>query len=294
MSHYIAMATFHLIVNSRAGGGRSIAAADRVAAALRARGARVRTTASVSVQAVDELVSASVRLGERCVAVGGDGTVSSIAGSVVRHGGTLGIVPAGRGNDFSRQLAIPSGAAAQATWLMADSPTAVDAIDVGGKVVVGSVYAGVDSRTSMIVNGLHRMPALLQYPYGAIRALATFPLTSYRVMVDNDVFEYDGFTAVVANSGYYGKGMHIAPQADVRDALLEVVLLGAGGRARFISRLPSVYRGTHTRHPEVVTTRGRVVTIEAQGVEAYADGEPLATLPITARVLPGALKVMLG
>lgn len=243
---------------------------------------------------MDELVAATVRAGERCVAVGGDGTVSSMAGPVVRHGGVLGIIPAGRGNDFARQLGIPGDPERQADRLMADVPTAVDVIDVEGRIVVGSVYAGVDSRTSQIVDGLHRMPTLLQYPYGAVRALATFPSTSYRVTVDGQVLEYSGFTAVVANSGFYGKGMHIAPHADVRDGLLDVVMLGAGGRATFLARLPSVYRGMHIRYPEVAIAQGREVTIEASGVEAYADGEPIADLPVTARIMPGALSVVLG
>lgn len=152
----------------------------------------------------------------------------------------------------------------------------------------------MDSRTSQIVNGLHRMPAALQYPYAAVRSLATFPRTSYRVTVDGYAHEYDGFTVVAANSGFYGNGMHIAPWADVQDGVLDVVMLGAGSRLRFISRLPSVYRGTHVDKPQISIVRGQVVTIEAAGVAAYADGEPLSMLPVTARVLPGALRMLLG
>lgn len=289
------MSAFHLILNPYSGGGRARAMAGPVAIALRARGARVRISTTSSISAVEDLVAESVGAGETCVAVGGDGTVASIAGSVIRHGGMLGIVPAGRGNDFARQLGISGDPQRQAELLMARTPAAIDIIDVEGRVVVGSVYAGVDSRTSQIVNGLHRMPAALQYPYGAIRALATFPRASYRVTVDGRVWEYLGFTAVVANSGYYGNGMHIAPEADVRDGLLDVVMLGAGSRMTFAARLPSLYRGTHVRYPEIATTRGRVVTIEVDDdVVAFADGEPVVEPPVTARVFPGKLLVLLG
>lgn len=288
------MNSIHLIVNPTSGGGRAPAAAQPVIDALRTRGAQVRVTMSPGPEAADDLVARCARAGERCIAVGGDGMVSSMAGPAVRHGVEFGIVPAGRGNDFARQLGIPHDPDEQAVRLLAADVTPVDAIEVAGHVVVGSVYAGVDSRTSEIVNGLHRMPAALQYPYGAVRSLATFPCTSYTVTVDEGVNRYDGFTVVAANSGYYGKGMHIAPGADVHDGLLDVVMIAAGSRARFIARLPSVYRGTHVDHPEITILRGRTVTIEADGVRAYADGEPLSQLPVTVRVLPGALNMLLG
>ncbi len=288
------MNTFQVVINPSSGSGNAAGTAQPVIDALRARGARVRTTMSPGPQAADALVAASAAAGERCIAVGGDGMVSSMVGPVFRYGVEFGIIPAGRGNDFARQLGVPVDPEQQASALLAPTATAVDAIAVADRVVAGSVYAGVDSRTSQIVNGLHRMPTALQYPYGAVRSLATFPRTAYTVTIDGAVHRYEGFTVVVANSGYYGKGMHIAPGADVRDGLLDVVMIAAGSRARFIARLPSVYRGMHVDHPEITVLRGRTVTIEAPGVVAYADGEPVCPLPVTADVLPAALRMLLG
>ncbi len=288
------MRPLHLIINPHAGGGRAVATATAVVAALRARGADPRVTHSPGVEAADRLVAESVERGEAVVAVGGDGMAGSMAEAVVRHGATFSLVPAGRGNDFARQLGIPHRPEALAQMLVEAEPRSVDAIGVDGRVAVGSVYAGVDSRTSEIVNSLHRVPAIVQYQYGAVRALATFPRTAYRVTVDGDLHEYDGFSVVAANSGFYGKGMRIAPDADVHDGLLDVVMIAAGNRMRFISNLPRLYRGTHVHKPEVTVVRGRHVTIEAERVPAYADGEPLAQLPVTARVLAGGLTMLVG
>ncbi|WP_279538842.1 YegS/Rv2252/BmrU family lipid kinase [Allobranchiibius sp. GilTou38] len=282
---------FHLLVNPNSGAGRGARMAAEVGAALRARGAEVRSTVSPGVEAADDLV-ADTGEGEVCVAVGGDGMVSSVAAAAVRHGVTLGIAPAGRGNDFARQLGIPRHGELLASLLRDGDVRPVDAIGVGDRVVVGSVYAGVDSLASQLVNEMKRVPGALQYPLGALRAMATFPVTTYRVTVDGAEHTFEGFTVVAANSGYYGKGMHIAPDADPRDGLLDVLLLGAGSRASFIRKLPQVYRGTHTANAEIVVLRGREVRIEADGVQAYADGDPLAPLPITATVLPGALRII--
>lgn len=287
------MRRLHLIINPRAGGGRAVDVATSVIAELRARGADPRVTHSPGIEAADELVRASVEREEVVVAVGGDGMAGSMAGPIAHHRATFAIVPAGRGNDFARQLGIPHEPEALAQMLIEADPQPVDAIEAAGHVVVGSVYAGVDSRTSETVNSLRRVPAMAQYPYGAVRALATFPRTAYRVTVDGDVHEYEGFSVVAANSGFYGKGMHIAPGADVHDGLLDVVMIAAGNRMRFIGNLPRLYRGTHVRKDEVTVVRGRTVTIEASGVPAYADGERLAELPVTARVVEGALMMVL-
>ena len=283
--------SFHLLVNPRSGAGRGARVAAEVGAALRACGAQVRSTVSPGVEAADDLV-ADTGEGEVCVAVGGDGMVSSIAAAAVRREVTLGIAPAGRGNDFVRQLGIPHGPDRLAALLIEGAARPVDAIGVGDDVVVGSVYAGVDSLASQLVNDMRRIPGALQYPLGALRAMATFPVTTYRVTVDGVEHTFDGFTVVAANSGYYGNGMHIAPDADPRDGLLDIVLLGAGSRTSFIRKLPQVYRGTHTENEEILVLRGQEVRIEADGVHAYADGDPLAPLPVTATVLPGALRII--
>lgn len=224
------MSGFHVIVNPSSGGDRTARTAGPVVTAPRQVGAQVRVTISPGPEAADDLVGATVGAGERCIAVGAIGMVSSIAGPAHAYSACLGIVPPGRGNDFAHQLGVPHDRVRLAASFLVSDPTPVDAIQVAGRVAMGSVYAGVDSRTSQIVNGLRRMPAPLQYPYRAARALATFPRTSYRVVVDGTVHEYDGFTVVAANSGYYGSGMHIAPATDVQDGLLDVVMLAPGNR----------------------------------------------------------------
>ncbi|WP_211841561.1 diacylglycerol/lipid kinase family protein [Rudaeicoccus suwonensis] len=287
-------APFHVIVNPMAGGGRAVRAAREVVADLCDMGATVRTTFSPSIDAADGIVETTAERGEQAVVVGGDGFVSSLAGSFAARRLAFAIVPSGRGNDFARQLAIPANVHDAARLAFSGVPTPVDAIDAGGTIVVGSVYAGVDSLVSSIVNSSTRLPPALQYQLASMRGLLGFAPRNYVVTVDSETYEYEGFTAIAANSGYYGKGMHIAPEASVHDGLLDVVMIGAGSRMKFIRSFPQVYKGTHLQNPEIRSARGRSVRIEAVGVEAYADGEPLGDLPMSATVLPGALTVLLN
>ncbi|RNI25229.1 diacylglycerol kinase family lipid kinase [Flexivirga caeni] len=284
-----------MIANPLSGGGRAVHVACDVAADLGDAGAAVRITFSPGIDAADGLVKDTAAAGETCVVVGGDGMVSTMAGPLHRYDVTAAIVPSGRGNDFARQLAIPENIHDATRLALGGVETPVDAIEVAGRVVVGSVYAGVDSLVSELVNARSsRLPSGLQYQLASLRGLLRFTPRDYRVEVDGQVFEYRGFTAIAANSGFYGKGMHIAPEAEVHDGLLDVVMVGVGNRLKFVRALPQLYRGTHLQNPEVTVARGAVVRIAADGVEAYADGEPLAPTPVTAQVLPGALRLLLN
>ncbi|HET8768942.1 MAG TPA: sphingosine kinase, partial [Pedococcus sp.] len=60
----------------------------------------------------------------------------------------------------------------------------------------------------------------------------------------------------------------------------------------FLKVFPKVFSGRHLGHPAVEVLRGREVTLEADGIVAYADGERFAPLPLTLETVPGALTVL--
>jgi diacylglycerol kinase family enzyme len=128
---------------------------------------------------------------------------------------------------------------------LSGEPTALDVIDADGQIVLGSMYAGVDSMASELVDKARRLPSAVQYPYAAVRALLTYKPATFTVTVDGHRHEQRAYNVVVANSAYYGKGMKIAPAADVRDGILEVIVLPASSRWSMVRRLPKVYEGKH-------------------------------------------------
>jgi len=298
--------SFSFLVNPASGGGAAPEAVVPVARLLREGGARVDVTYSPGPRATGELVEAAVGRGDVVVSVGGDGMLSSLAGAVSAAGGTLAVVPAGRGNDFARMLGLPSATEDLARLLLEAEPRKVDLLDVSlpgrpDRVVAGSVYSGVDARASEIVDRAQWLPKRLQYPYAAVRSLATYRPGRYRVTVDGTPADYTAATVVVANSGYYGKGMHIAPAAAVDDGLLDVVVIEAASRWELIRSLPKVYDGRHVALPEVTVLTGRRVEVNADSrvpVPVGGDGEPLGVLPrrdeppAVVEVRPGALSVL--
>ena len=93
--------------------------------------------------------------------------------------------------------------------------------------------------------------------------------------LDGREHRFEGYTVVAANTRYYGGGMHVAPGADPSDGLLEVVLVGAISKLRFLANLPKVFKGTHVERGHGQVHRAREVEIAAdRPFDVYADGEP--------------------
>jgi YegS/Rv2252/BmrU family lipid kinase len=298
--------SYSFLVNPASGGGAAPGAVVPVARLLREAGASVDVTYSPGPRATDDLVHAAVDRGDVVVCVGGDGMVSHLAGAVAEAGGVLGLLPAGRGNDFARMLGLPGEPDAIAQRLLEAPERKVDLLrwtapGEAPRLVAGSVYSGIDARTAEIVDGMRWTPKKLQYPLAALRAILTYAPGRFRVTVDGDTQEVEAALVVVANSGYYGKGMHIAPDAVVDDGLLDVVVVEAASRAALLRSFPKIYDGSHVALDEVHVRRGTRVEVSADGARPLAvggDGEALGTLPGlgsapgAVEVVPGALTVL--
>ncbi len=203
-------------------------------------------------------------------------------------------------------LGLPDDPAGQARVLLEAEVRHVDLLAVSGlgsprRLVAGSVYAGVDARAAEIVDRATWLPRRLQYPYAALRSLATYQPGDYRVSVDGEERSYAAATVVVANSAYYGSGMQVAPAASVEDGILDVIVIEAAGRLALMRSLPKIYDGAHVHLDEVTVLSGKRVEVRGtsrSGISVGGDGEPLGTLPTidaspaVVEVVPGALAVL--
>ena len=253
-----------------------------------------------------DLAFEAIDANETPVVMSGDGLIGAVGGAMAGVHAPLGMIPAGRGNDFARMLGLPEDAESQARLLLEGAVRRVDLLSftlpgAEPRRVAGSVYSGVDARAGEIVDRAHWLPKKLQYPYAALRALATYSPARYRVTVDGETREYAAANVVVANSAYYGKGMKIAPAATVDDGVLDVIVIEAASKLALMRSLPKVYDGGHIELDEVTVLTGRRVEIAADArtpVPVGGDGEPLGALPALAgppacvEVLPAALAVI--
>jgi YegS/Rv2252/BmrU family lipid kinase len=282
-----------LIVNPHAGGGRAMRLLPGVESALRSMGRAFRVEPTASMEHARELARGARDAGEIVAAMGGDGITGAVAGELRDGRGLLVVLPGGRGNDFARKLGIPHDPVAACELLEHGRERRVDLADAGDVAFLGILSAGLDSDVNERANTTRLPLGTSVYVYGALRALATWRSAGWTVAVDGEEHGFSGYSVAVSNSGIFGGGMRLVPDASVDDGLLDVVLIGEQRKLAYLRGLTRVFKGTHLNDPAVTLLRGREISFRAdRAFTAYADGDPVAPLPLTVRVLPGALRVV--
>jgi YegS/Rv2252/BmrU family lipid kinase len=284
---------FALLVNPAAAGGRALVALGAVRGVLDAAGAEHRVARTESLEHACTLCADAREAGEAVVAIGGDGLVGCLAGALRDAPVPLGIVPGGRGNDYARVLGIPFEAEAAARVLLDGREREVDVAEANGRPFVGIASLGFDSDANRIANETKRIRGNLVYLYAALRALAAWRHATFTVTLDGEAHSCHGFSVAVGNSKAYGGGMFLLPEAELDDGELDVFMSGAASKLRFLRDLPKVFAGTHGESPTVRFLRGREARVEAdRPFVVYADGDPIAELPLTVTVRPRCLRVL--
>ncbi len=283
-----------LIVNPQAGGGRAADALEEVRAALTDLGLEHHVEFTRGLEHAQELGRGAAERGELAVAFGGDGLIGAVADSIKHTQGVLGVLPGGRGNDFARVLGIPLEPVPACSVLRDGKVRALDIGQIGEKTFIGIASCGFDSVANRIANETRIVHGNLVYAYGALRALAGWKRAHFTVTLDDGARrEFTGYTVAVANSGAYGGGMMMAPDASLQDGLFDIVLVAHANKFRFLRLLPTVFKGEHVKLPNVDVIRAREVEISAdRPFTMYADGDPIAELPVTVSALPAAVRVM--
>jgi len=199
-----------------------------------------------------------------------------------------------RGNDLARVLEIPLDPVAACEVLASGAVRPLDLGEAGGSTFIGIVSCGFDSDANRIANQARIVRGNLVYTYGALRALLTWRPATFTVTLDGRASHtIRGYTIAAANSKAYGGGMLLAPDASLEDGLLDVVMVEHVPKARFLRLLPTVFKGAHVSLPNVHVERAAEVRIAAdRPFTVYADGDPIAELPVTVRALQAAVRMI--
>lgn len=282
-----------LLVNPSSAHGRTLKLLPRLERALDERriGFRVVRTRDLG-HGVDAALEAA-ESGELPVVVSGDGLIGAVGGAMAGYETPLGIVPGGRGNDLARALGIPADIEAAVATIAAGEVRRIDVGEANGKRFLGVASIGIDSVANELANETAWLRGNLVYAYAGVRTLLAWKPARFSLRVDEETRRFGGYSVSAANSGAYGGGMRIAPDAKLDDGLFDVVLVGDTGKLRCLANLPKVFKGTHVERDEVEVFRTARLELDAsRPFPVYADGEHLTDLPVSLRLLPRALSVI--
>ena len=232
------------------------------------------------------------------IAVGGDGLVNLCLQYLAQSGVTLGVIPAGTGNDFARAVGVNKMSITEIFNLY--TKTAAVEIDLGHvksnsseRWFVQVLSTGFDAEVNSRANKIKWPRGKSKYTIATVRTLARFKPIDYKIDIDATKFDQSAMLLTIANGETYGGGMRICPGASNSDGIFEVLLVKPVSRFVLLTIFPKVFKGNHIPHRKIDTYRARVVTISAP-TSSYADGEYVAHLPITVTNVNNALSTWLA
>lgn len=286
-------------INPRASFGRGADVGDVVVQTLRGAGYEVTTLIEPDGESLWESTRAVIRKHDALVVVGGDGMAHLGANVVAGTRIPLGIVPTGTGNDLARGLGIAIGNAEAAMNQLLEAlerePRVIDAGRIRGASTdrwFACIFsAGFDAIVNERANQMRWPKGRQRYNLALLRELAALTPIHYRIELDDETIDTRAMLVAVANNPSFGGGMLAAPDAQLDDGLFDVLIVQPLSRIAFLRIFPRVFKGTHVSDPRVRIVRSRRVTVHADTVVAYADGERIAPLPLELEVVPGALRV---
>lgn len=268
---------------------------------------------------------ASLRSGiNSIVVVGGDGTLSEAAEGffefnkdldvlpiAINPSATLGVLPAGTGDDFARGLR--GTRAPLQTWIdtlvaHARGEAKPQTIDVlygrcngfeAPFICLNASTMGIGGETAGRVAAqgkfMRNFSGEFRFVLAAVGALAAWRERRVIVTVDGRMITDGPMNLVaVANALYCGGGMMLSPDACIDDGKLDVITASGLSRSNVVTELSRIHTGGHVNNPKVTITQGTIVRIETlmlqDAMPLEADGNVRGVTPVQFQVLPGALR----
>ncbi len=248
---------------------------------------------------------------ETLIAVGGDGTANEVVNGLMRASkerpcGTLGVIPIGSGNDFSRTLGLRADWRAAVQRLIAGRRIWIDigkmvcdapapGYDAGAHYFVNAIDTGFGARTAQHAHEFRFLTGMPMYLAAIFKTLAYYSIPSVKIALNGQVIEQRSTIVAMNNGRQMGGGFNMAPTASLEDGLLDVIIADGLGRLGILSLLPKVIKGTHIGDPRVQYTQApRVVIDSPDPLIVEADGEVpfIGAHHLEAEILPKYVQVI--
>lgn len=305
------MEDWKVIVSKKSGGGKAFEEWPGIRKLLLSKGFKFSEAFTDHRFHATELAREAIADGYRKIlAVGGDGAIHEILNGVMEQSEvpstdiTLGIIPVGSGNDWSRLYDIPKEhdkaveAVARGKAVMQDvvcvdtmldgSPSKKYMMNIGG--------LGFDAQVCHLfdLEKLKGHSGDAQYLKCLMKGFLWYKCPHFQVYVDGEpFFEGPAFSVAIGNGKYCGGGMRQTPDAVPDDGLIDLTVIKRMSRLKAAFSVRRLLDGSIKKHSSVLAARGRKIQIYASPASFMeVDGEAVGCSPATVTIIPSAIKVI--
>ena len=290
------LSELHLIWNPVAGNGAAVRAYQLVTDALAERGVPFTSEKSAYAGNATELAKEAVENGaKKIVVLGGDGTIREVASALMHTNIPLGIISCGTGNDIIRPLKIPIDPLAALDIALNGEVRQMDAamandllyFNVAGFGFDVDVLRYVEIYKKRMKNGS------LAYMRGLLTALLHLNSRKTTIRWPGGSLEAQVLIIAAGNGTHFGGGMMVTPKADPFDGLLDICVINNVSKLNAYLILPKFLKGEHLTTKYVTYFKTTELTAVCEPASLLdVDGDILPGTPVTFKILPKALSVM--
>jgi len=243
------------------------------------------------------------------VAMGGDGTVNEVINGLMEAKAksqrpfAMGVLCAGRGNDFAQAAGIPQDLGEACRTLAGDKRRMVDIARVvvdgkePGRWFGNCLGIGFDAIGTIEAAKLKRLGGFMSYMAAVLKTIFLYyraPLTT--LVYDDQEYTQPSLMVSIMNGYRIGGGFIMAPDAEMDDGLLDLCIAGEMSRGRMLALIRHFLKGTQASQIEIKTGRTAKISVAAGdgALPAQIDGEILCVdgERIEVELLPRQLEVI--
>jgi len=226
------------------------------------------------------------------IAVGGDGTVNECLSGLVNTKTALGVIPCGSGNGFAYHIGMKRKIEQAIIQLKDTRIEQIDSCSANGAPFINVSGIGFDAHIANLFNGLKER-GFINYVRLILKELSYKP-QKYTLSYDGTQKKVDAYMIAFANASQYGNDARISPMADIKDGLLDFVIVKNFPKWRIPLFLFKIVTGkAHlSRYVEII--RSKSMQINADNTLLHLDGEPYkADNPVKIKLIPKSLKILI-
>ncbi len=280
-----------IIANVNSGKGTGAKALEAVKLYLDGIGHEYTVHETESVGHATQLAAQASERGEdTIVALGGDGTFHEVLNGIDFEKSRLGLIPAGRGNDF----AIGTGAASldpieAIADIVRGEPRELDYIKIGGKRCLNVGGTGLDVE---VLLKTAKKKNKITYTASLFRCLLKFKPYHVEVEIDGEIKAYDCIMLGACNGTQIGGGIRLAPIAKADDGKLDIIIMEKPKHTPTLFVMPRFVKGKHMDKPYTTHIMCEKIKVKTPA-PIQLDGEIYFDLDFDAEIVKGGLKTFL-
>lgn len=286
---------YYVIFNPTAGAGRSKKVMQAVELHLKQRDVEYKVAETQYPKHAALLAREAIGKGYKgIISVGGDGTLLEVAGEIFDTEETLGIIPAGTGNDFRRAVHVPKDPIKALDVILADHSKKVDIGFLGeDRPFLNVAGTGFDVDVIRNTEKVRRIATGgLAYFLGILMSLIGYKSIRLTMTVNGQTLQRRVLMVAVANGKCFGGGLQVAPNSIVDDGLFNVLIINHVPRWRILVELPKLKKGQIEKISVSEQLMCSEIHINCDTAQCFdVDGDVFGQTPAFLKIKPSALRV---